>query len=229
MAEAKSSLAWIYLVAIPLVLAIFLLQDGMLLRSLSLNTGLSRAAAALDRLDSFASFFFDAQVAAQRASSKVSASSAKLYSVAESQLEISLEELQKLTNTDAATRMEFQELKQLVASQTDSWKKTIGAGLGGRVAASAASPLDKTWLPEIDQVIHDIRSQEENYLRSDVDATAHSLRATVNLFKFGGAFVLWIVVAVTLLLYYGQKTRALADLGRRVPPGREVADRLSVH
>jgi hypothetical protein len=217
----KKGIAWVYLLAIPLVLAIFLLQDGMLLRTLSLQSSLSKAASTLDRVDSIPSLLEQASAAAER----TSASTANLYEAAAARLHGTLQELQDATRTDAAAHEKYQRLEKLVTAQTNNWQQAVASRTSGRPGADP----DQKWMPEIDETISDIRGGQEAYLWRKTEDAMDSLRETVNLFKFGGAFVLWIVVAVTMILFYGQRTRVSTDIAEQKPAGKESPGNLSVN
>ena len=217
----KKGMTWFYLLAIPLVLAIFLVQDGMLLRTLSLQSSLSKAASTLDRVDSIPSLLDQASAAAER----TSAGTANLYEAAASRLHGALQELQDATRTDPAAHVKYQKLENLVMAQTNSWQEAVASRSSGRPGADP----DQKWMPEIDKTISDIRGGQEAYLGRETDAAMDSLRGTVNLFKFGGAFVLWIVVAVTTVLFYGQRARVSTDIAEQKPASKEPSRNLSVN
>jgi hypothetical protein len=217
----KKGIAWVYLLAIPLVFAIFLLQDGMLLRTLSLQSSLSKAASTLDHVDSIPSLLDQANAAAER----TSAGTADLYEAAASRLEGALQELEDATRTDPAAHAKYQKLEKLVTAQANSWQQAVTSRRSGK---PGADPGQK-WKPEIDKTISDIRGGQEAYLGRETDAAMDSLRGTVNLFKFGGAFVLWIVVAVTMGLFYGRRTSVSSDIAEQKPAGKESSGNLSVN
>jgi hypothetical protein len=71
---------------IPLVLAIFLLQGGMLLRTLSLEAGLSKAAAVVDRCDTILSSLRQLEAAAEQTGATVGSGTANLFETADARL-----------------------------------------------------------------------------------------------------------------------------------------------
>jgi hypothetical protein len=222
----KKGMAWIYLLAIPLVLAIFLLQDGMLLRSLSLQAALSNASSTLDHVDSIPSLLDQAGAAAERTGT----GAANLYEAAESRLSGALQVLQDATRTDPATQAKYQRLEKLVNAQTNNWKQAIDSRTNGRPGAADGVGPNQKWMPEIDETLSEIRGGQEAYLGGKSGAAMNSLRETANFFKFGGALVLWIVVAVTMLLFYAQKTRSSADIVvKQKPASEKPSEKFSVN
>ena len=224
---STNRMGWVYLLAIPMVLAIFLLQGGMLFRTLSFEAGLSQAASVLDRCDAiFSSLQQAAQAAGGRGHAALSSSASNLYDAAALRLSGALQQLQELTKSDPATQLEYKRLEAMVKSQTDSWKQSVNSKMTGWPGVSTGgNPADQKWMPEIDKTISNIKNRQETRMQEEADGAMYSLRVTVNLFKFGGFFILWIVVAVTFLLFYGQRNRVSADVGNRTIPRKELSGR----
>jgi len=137
--------------------------------------------------------------------------------------------LQDATRTDPAAQVQYQRLEKLVNAKTNNWKQAIASRTSGRPGAADGAGPDQKWMPEIDETLSDIRGGQEAYLGGKTGAAMYSLRVTANLFKFGGILVLCIVVAVTMLLFYGQKTRSSADIVKRKPASGKPSEKFSVN
>lgn len=211
----RNRIAWAYLIAVPVVLAIVLVQNGALFRAISLQGDLLRAVSALDECDTISALLEQLETTTERYNATGSAGYDELYRAGVSQLHTALQRLQELSKNEV-TGLQVRTLLELVKSQTDAWQQGIDSRMRGGVSVHAgAQPPNQLWSTDISKTLADIKRGQQARVQGEKDAAMQSLRATDNLIKYGGVFVLWIVMVAAFLLFHDEKARDWVGIERR--------------
>jgi PAS domain S-box-containing protein len=211
----RKKLAIAYVFAVPVVLAVVLLQRLAFLRVDHVDGAMAQATEVLRDCDLTISLLREAELRQHDASA--SAASTGSYQDAVSQLRGVFQRLQ-LTGNEPSTQSQFRTLDLLIEERTGLLQSTIDLNKEGRPAVQNRAALEargQKLSDDIGKLIAEIKTAQQIRLQQQRQAAAQGLRLASATGTYGGFLMIWLIGLAAFLLFHGERARAWKGVERR--------------
>jgi PAS domain S-box-containing protein len=214
----RRKIAIAYLLAVPVVLVVVLLEHSSLFRVNDAEDQLTRAAGVVSRSEAAVALLKDAQDEGYQYVATGKDAHLKAYEQDATQIPTALSELRDLARNPRDAQAKAAVLESLVSKQAGALEKAVrtrmASGSSTRRALDLANP-DARAMEEISKALAEIAAAEQPALEQRQTARAEIQLANA-VTTYGGGLVIWLVGLAAFLLFHDEKARAWAGVERRV-------------
>ena len=214
----RKKIATAYVFAVPIVLAMVILQHGAFSRVVGEAGGMSQTAEVLQDLDTASSLLKEAETNSQRAMAADDVYT-KMYQSNILQLRKVIQNLHDLSNRGGSSPLLMGTLEPLVGQRIGMFQELIDLNSKGTSRVPDRTALvaqSQKVSDEIGKAIANIKSAQLALLQRQRETTGSSVHTADAITTVGGALIIWFVGIAAFLLFYDEKKSSWDGVERRV-------------
>jgi len=216
-----------FVLALPILLVIAVVQHRSVLRAVAFYQGAARAEELRRELDATFSLLKDAEAAAWDYMRSGEAAYLDRFQVARAGFRDSTQRLQKLGADNPRHEERLRTLEALAASRAELLQQAIDSRPHKFVDARGQKPFSadrqkimetqgQKLIDDISAIVAEVNAEEEARRKYRKDEAQASVRRATNAITFGNALAMWLVAVGALLLYRKTAEQKWAGVERRV-------------
>jgi len=213
----RRKIAIAYALAVPVVLAIVLLQHAALFGVSGFESGMAHSSEIIREAESVSALLVDVDRQAKELPNAVNAETFQSTVV---QLRSALQQLNEHVATEPTITAKCQALDSLVEKQLATYQKakepTPKPPQRPNRAHAQPSDAPPNYLPDITKLLGSVESAEQEHLGQQGAAAHHNMHMATAFTTYGGGLMIWLVGVGAFLLFHDEKARAWAGVERRV-------------